>query len=64
MTVGDIQAIETEEQKGGHGYSWFKSRTSCGLYFREADQGLSGSWKCHLADTSNSALEENIRFCS
>ena len=64
LTVGDIQSLDPLTIASEEGFSWLKSTTKCGLFYEAVNQSYSGSWKCHLADTSNVATLENIRFSS
>ena len=42
--------LQTEENDLD--FYWKKTSTRCGMNFKIATQELSGSWKCHLADTN------------
>ena len=61
MTVGNVGSVDVNQEKSESGFNWLKSSTRCGLIVHNVDLAWSGTWKCHLADTSSSAAGEQIR---
>ena len=64
MTVGNIGSVDVHQEMSESGFDWLKSSTRCGIIVTNVDMAWSGTWKCHLADTSSSAAGEQIRSCS